>query len=79
MLIIQRINSILQDGDRARVSGWGRTTNNEAASKKKFARDGVGSKVLRYAQVPIANDKCTGSFAIDDTIQICAGGQDGKS
>ena len=59
------------------VTGWGRTTNNLKAANKKLVKDGVASKELRSAQVPIANAKCA-EFDIDEKLQICAGGDDGK-
>ena len=68
---------ISQDGDETVVTGWGRTTNNQAAANAKFSRKGVLSTKLRYAKVPIANKKC-GEFGINKDLQICAGGQDGK-
>ena len=59
------------------VTGWGRTTNNVKAADKKLVKDGVASKKLRSAKVPIANAKCA-EFDIDEKLQICAGGDDGK-
>ena len=59
------------------VTGWGRTTNNVEAAYKKLVKDGVASKKLRSAKVPIANAKCA-EFDIDEKLQICAGGDDGK-
>ena len=72
---MRRINTS-QDGDRTVVTGWGRTTNDEDAAAAQFSRKGVLSTKLRYAKVPVANDKCR-NFNIDEKLQICAGGNDG--
>ena len=44
---------------------------------KNFPVPRVASKKLRSAKVPIANAKCA-EFDIDEKLQICAGGDDGK-
>ena len=70
----------IDDGDIARVAGWGRTR--EKAGNKKSRQDLLKLKVnvahLQQLKVPIANDLCKRKFrGIDTERQICAGGEDG--
>jgi len=70
----------IEDGDRATVAGWGRTSKrNNANSQNKLLRLNVNVDHLQQVGVPIANEKCKGKpFNIDPERQICAGGEDGK-
>ena len=71
-------------GDKALVTGWGRTTNDLKKSTNLALRNRVQSKILKKVRVPIVSvDICKTadkSFkTVDAKTQICAGGKEGKS
>ena len=69
MKIRNSLTPFLLDGDKVRVTGWGKTRAKQKTGK-------VFSRVLQQLQLPIANNLCDKvSKDIDQSIQLCAGGK----
>merc|ERR1712241_253128 len=73
----------LKNGDRALVTGWGRTTSRRSSfAQNNLLKKNANIEILQYLYVPIANNLCNGEginkLKIDPQRQICAGGEKGK-
>ena len=76
----------LQDGDLARVAGWGRTVRSPLNAGSRLIRNKAGSKQLQVVPARIAFEECLNGvseegnkipYAFNKTGQICAGGERG--
>ena len=74
----------LYAGEKLKVLGWGRTTNDNVAAYNTFKTVGAGSNILQQLDVPaISKRKCKSYGALNHIIsnsrgQLCAGAEEGK-
>ena len=73
----------IHDGNRLKVLGWGRVTNNKILHLQNFKTLRAGTGVLQQLDVPaISRRKCKEYDAFKSydlkSSQLCAGGDDGK-
>ena len=69
-------------GERLKVLGWGKTTNDNTAAYDSYKRIGAGSNILQQLDVPaISNRKCKTYLNLNNLNsrgQLCAGAEEGK-
>ena len=72
-------NSILKDGAKTKITGWGRRTNDTDVAAAEFQDFSVSTPVLLQVRLPVANQKCKANdfFTINEEKQMCVDGVKG--